>query len=60
MLIILATQEEEIRRITVQSQLKQIVLKTLSQNRASGVAQGKGPDFKPQYCNNNNNNSLVL
>jgi hypothetical protein len=39
----------------VQSQPKQIVFKTLSQktlhkNRAGGVAQGEGPEFKPQYC----------
>jgi hypothetical protein len=52
--IILATQEAEIRRITVQSQAGQIVRKTLSRktlhkNRAGGVAQGEGPKFKPQY-----------
>jgi hypothetical protein len=46
----------EIRRITVQSQPGQILLhKTLSQrtfhkNRTGGVAQGEGPEFKPQYC----------
>jgi hypothetical protein len=39
----------------VQSQPRQIVLqdavlkKTL-QKRVGGVAQGVGPDFKPQYC----------
>jgi hypothetical protein len=38
----------------VQSQLGQILSKTLSQkalhkNRAGGVAQGEGPEFKPQY-----------
>jgi hypothetical protein len=38
----------------VQSQPRQIVLKTLSQktchkNRAVGVAQDEGPEFKPQY-----------
>jgi hypothetical protein len=43
--IILATQEAEIRRIMVQSQPRQIVCKTLSQNnpsqkRAGRVAQG--------------------
>jgi hypothetical protein len=43
-LIILATQEAEIRKITVQGQARQIVCKTLSQkystqNRAGGVAQ---------------------
>jgi hypothetical protein len=41
---ILATEEAEIRRISVQSQVGQIVLKTLSQkyptqNRTGGVAQ---------------------
>jgi hypothetical protein len=51
--IILATQEAEIRRITVQSQPRQIGHETLSQKhpslkRAGGVAQGVGPEFKPQ------------
>jgi hypothetical protein len=46
--VILATQEAEIRRITVQSQLGQIVPETLSQKnpllkRVGGVAQGVGP-----------------
>jgi hypothetical protein len=36
--ILLATQEAEIRRITVQRQ-----------PRAGGVAQGVGPEFKSQY-----------
>jgi hypothetical protein len=53
--IILATQEVEIRRITVQNQPRQIVHKTLSwktlhRNRAGGVSQGEGPEFKPQDC----------
>jgi hypothetical protein len=53
--IIPATQEAEVRRITVQSQPGQIIRETLSQrkkkhkNRASRVAQGVGPEFKPQY-----------
>jgi hypothetical protein len=52
--VILATQEAEIRRIMVQSQPGQIVHETLSrkypsQRRAGGVAQGVGPEFKPQY-----------
>jgi hypothetical protein len=43
----------------VQSQLGQIIPKTLSQKkkttnlqnkRAGGVVQGVGPEFKPQYC----------
>jgi hypothetical protein len=46
--------EAEIRGITVQSQPKKIVSKTLSQKnpsqkRAGGVAQGVGSEFKPQY-----------
>jgi hypothetical protein len=50
--VILATQEAEIRRITVQSQLGQRVHKTLyrkklSQKRAGRVAQGEGPELKP-------------
>jgi hypothetical protein len=53
--VILATREAEIRRIVVQSQPGQIVHKTLSRktfhkNRVSGVAQGEGTEFKPQYC----------
>jgi hypothetical protein len=28
-----------------------ILKKTLHKNRASGMAQGVGPEFKPQYCN---------
>jgi hypothetical protein len=49
-----ATQEAEIRKILVQSQLGQIVLETLSrknpsQRRADGAAQGVGPEFKAQY-----------
>jgi hypothetical protein len=52
--VILATQEAEIRRISVRSQPKQIVprdpiLKTLHKNRAGRVAQGEDPEFKPQY-----------
>jgi hypothetical protein len=52
--VIPATLEAEIRRIMVQSQPRQIVHKTLSQkyptqNRAGGVAQSIGPQFKPQY-----------
>jgi hypothetical protein len=52
--VILATQETEIRRITIRIQPRQIVRETLSQktlhkNRAGGVAQGEDPEFKPQY-----------
>jgi hypothetical protein len=53
--IILATQEAEIRRITVLSQPRQIVHETLSQKkkknqkRAGGMAQGIGPEFKLKY-----------
>jgi hypothetical protein len=50
-------QEAEIRRITVQSQPGEIVWELLSQKhpsqkKAGGVAQGIGPEFKPQYCKN--------
>jgi hypothetical protein len=52
------TQEAEIRRIVVQSQLRQIVCEALSWEKpfrnkqvgggdAGGVAQGEGPEFKP-------------
>jgi hypothetical protein len=48
--------------MVVQSQPGQIVQETLSQKhpsqkRTGGVAQGVGPEFKPQYPNNNNVNS---
>jgi hypothetical protein len=44
----------EIRRIMGRSQPRAIVCETLSQKnaspkRAGGVAQGVGPEFKPQY-----------
>jgi hypothetical protein len=52
--VILATQKVEIKRTEVRRQLGQIVCETLSQktlhkNRAGCVAQGEGPEFKPQY-----------
>jgi hypothetical protein len=53
--VILAIQEAEIRRIIVRSQPGQIVCETLSQKKkknVDGVAQGIGPEFKPQYCKN--------
>jgi hypothetical protein len=51
--VIPAIQEAEIRRIAVPRQQGQIVLQTLSRktlhkNRDGGVAQGVGPEFKPQ------------
>jgi hypothetical protein len=30
--------------------MKPYLKKTLHKNRAGGVAQGEGPEFKPQYC----------
>jgi hypothetical protein len=50
-----ASQEAEIRRIMVRSQLRQIVWETLSQKtpsqkKASGVVPDVGPEFKPWYC----------
>jgi hypothetical protein len=52
-----------IRRITVQSQLRQIVQETLSRktfhkNRAGGVAQGEGTKFKPQYHKKKSKNKI--
>jgi hypothetical protein len=47
--IILTTQEAEIKRIVVQSQPRQIVHETLSQNSGGGVVQSVGPECKPQY-----------
>jgi hypothetical protein len=46
-------------RITIQNQPRQIVCETLSQKkltqkRAGGMAQGVGPEFKPQYCKKKN------
>jgi hypothetical protein len=64
MLVITAVQETEIRRIAVRSQPGQIVCKTLSRrtrhkNRAGGVAQGEGPEFKPQYCKQKQPRSVI-
>jgi hypothetical protein len=62
--VILATQEAEIRRIKVRSQ--PIVRKTLSQKtlhkkeRTGGLAQGVGPEFKPQFHKNKNKNPPIL
>jgi hypothetical protein len=52
--IILATQEAEIRRITLQSQPRQMVHEDLyrkknHKKRAGRVAGGVGPEFNPQY-----------
>jgi hypothetical protein len=54
--VILATQEAEIWRMAVRDQPRQTVGKTLSQKnplpkkkKNGGVAQGAGPEFKPQF-----------
>jgi hypothetical protein len=49
--VILATEEAEIRRITVQSQPRQIssqdpVSKIPNTKKAGGVSQSAGPEFK--------------
>jgi hypothetical protein len=52
MSLTLATQEAEIRRTAVGSQPGKTVRlsqKTPKQKRAGGVAQGVGPEFRPQY-----------
>jgi hypothetical protein len=46
---ILATQEAEIKRITVGSQPGQIIHETLSRKNPSQKRAGVGPEFKPQY-----------
>jgi hypothetical protein len=61
--VILATQEAEIRRITVQSQLgkwfvKPYLEKKHHKKRAGGVAQGIGPEFKPQYHKTNKQTNI--
>jgi hypothetical protein len=53
--VIPATQEAEIRRIVVLSQLRQIVCEILSQKNPSQkwsglVVQGLATEFKLQYC----------
>jgi hypothetical protein len=53
--IILATQEAEIRRIVVRSQpgansSQDPISKKPNTKRTGRVAQGVGPEFKPQYC----------
>jgi hypothetical protein len=63
--VLLATQEAEIRRISVQSQPGQIVHETLSrkntlQKKASGVAQVVGPEFKPKYHTYTQKNSALV
>jgi hypothetical protein len=52
-IVILATQEAEMRKISVCTQLGQILCKTLSrknpsQKRSGGMAERVGPEFKPQ------------
>jgi hypothetical protein len=49
----------------VLSQLRQKVpgdpiWKNPSQNRAGGVAQGEGPEFKPQYCKKKKKENQIL
>jgi hypothetical protein len=50
-LVIFATQEAEIKGDIQPRQIvhKTLSRKTLHKNRAGGVAQGEGPEFKPQY-----------
>jgi hypothetical protein len=50
--VILAIQEAEIRRFEASSRqliLREAISKIPNSKRDSGVAQGVGPDFKPQY-----------
>jgi hypothetical protein len=55
MLVILGTQETEIKKIKVQSQPGQLVFEPLSQKAhhkkwVGAVAQSTGPEFKPHFC----------
>jgi hypothetical protein len=58
--VILATQEAEIRRITIRSEPRQTVprdpiLKNAYHKKGTeGVTQGAGPEFKAQYCKKKN------
>jgi hypothetical protein len=54
--VILATQEAEIRRITVRSPYLE---KPYHKNWAGGVAQGEGPEFNPQYHRNKNKKNIL-
>jgi hypothetical protein len=63
-LIILATQEAEIRRIEVPSQSRKRVRRPSLQKpitkRAGGMTQGEGPEFKPQYQKKNQELFYIL
>jgi hypothetical protein len=48
MLVILATQEAEIRRITVQSQLQKV--RPYLKKTHHKMGQGEGHEFNLQYC----------
>jgi hypothetical protein len=51
MLVILATQENLGSKPAQATSLQDLILKNpVTKNCAGGVAQGKGPEFKPQYC----------
>jgi hypothetical protein len=54
--VILATQEAETRRIMVHETYLE---KSFTKNRVSGVAQGKGSEFKPQYHREKKKNAIV-
>jgi hypothetical protein len=51
--VILATQEAEIK-LPAWAVCETLSWKNLSQKRAGGMAQGVGPEFKPQYYKNKN------
>jgi hypothetical protein len=57
--VILATQEAEIRTITVQTQPQHSPQDPISKipitKRAGKVTQGEDPEFKPQYCKKRKN-----
>jgi hypothetical protein len=62
--VILANQEAEIKRIMIQSPPGQIghetqTWKNTSQEKADGVAQGVGSEFKTQYWKKEKDKSLL-
>jgi hypothetical protein len=50
MSIILATQKDRGLKPAQVNSIQDPISKIPSQKRAGGVAQGVGPEFKPQYC----------
>jgi hypothetical protein len=48
-------QEDHVLKPAQANSCKTLSWKTLHKNRAGGVTQGEGPEFKPQYCKTKQN-----